>query len=84
MTEAIIVALITGCLSVLGVVVTQVFTTKRSNQSINTSLAVMETEVKELTREVRLHNSFAERIPTLETKIDMLDKRVSKIESKKN
>lgn len=55
MAESIIVAIITGVLTLVGVLI-----------SNSKSQAVMETKVNELTREVREHNNFAKRMPVVE------------------
>ena len=70
MTEAIIVALITGGLSLVGVVVTCLATAKKSEKQLEVSQAVMRTEITELTREVREHNNFAKRMPVVEAEIE--------------
>lgn len=69
MTEAILVALITGGMSLIGVVVTCLATAKKNEKTIEISQAVMRTEITELTREVREHNNFAKRMPVVETEI---------------
>jgi hypothetical protein len=69
MSEAIIVALITGGMSLAGVVVTCLATAKKTEKSMEISQAVMKTEIKELTREVRAHNDFATRVPKLEADV---------------
>lgn len=71
MTEAIVVAIITGLLTLAGVIV-----------SNNKSQAVTETKLEELTREVREHNNFARRIPVVEEQIRSIDRRVEAIENK--
>ena len=70
MTEAIIVALITGGLSLAGVVVTCIATAKKNEKTLEVSQAVMKTEIAELTREVRAHNDFATRVPKLEADME--------------
>lgn len=69
MSEAITVALITGGMSLVGVVVTCLATAKKSEKAIEVSQAVMKTEIAELTREVRAHNDFATRVPKLEVEV---------------
>ncbi len=69
MTEAIIVALITGGLSLAGVVITCIATAKKSEKNQEIAQAVMKTELAELTREVRSHNNFAQRMPVVEQQI---------------
>ena len=81
MSEAIIVALITGGLSLAGVVVTCLATAKKSEKAAAVAQAITDTKIDELTREVRAHNGVAERIPVLENKAKALEHRVSKLES---
>lgn len=69
MNESIVVALITGGMSLIGVVVTCLATAKKSEKAIEVSQAVMKTEIAELTREVRAHNDFATRVPKLEVEV---------------
>ena len=45
--------------------------------------AVTDTKLEELTREVRLHNNYAERIPVLEEQNKALNKRVTNLEQRK-
>lgn len=80
MSEAIVVALITGGLSLAGVIVTCVVTSKNSEKKQEIALAVMKTEITELTREVREHNNFAVRVPAMEQRVISLEKRVGNLE----
>ncbi len=80
MTEAILVALITGGLSLLGVVFTNLAATKKTEASIQTSQAVTETKLEELAREVRLHNNFARRMPVVEEQIKVINHRLADLE----
>ena len=80
MTEAIIVALITGGMSLVGVVVTCLATAKNTEKKQEIAQAVMKTELAELTREVREHNNFAQRMPVVEQEIRSIDRRVSDLE----
>ena len=66
MTEAIIVALITGGLSLLGVLITSSKTARDVAAKLDKRQAVTDTKLEELTREVREHNNFARRVPVLE------------------
>lgn len=79
MTEAIIVALITGGLSLVGVVVTCLATAKKSEKQLEVSQAVMRTEITELTREVREHNNFAKRMPVVETEIENIYEAITEL-----
>lgn len=83
MSEAIIVALITGVLGLLGTV----YANNRTAQSMDTKLdkqqAVTETKLEELTREVRAHNNFAQRVPVLEEQIKVANHRIEDLEKEK-
>lgn len=80
MSEAITVALITGGLSLAGVVITCLATAKKTEKTTAVALAVMDTKITELTRETREHNNFANRMPALEQRVDFLEGRVDKLE----
>lgn len=80
MTEAIIVALITGGLSILGVIITSRQTSKDMESKLEKQQAVTETKLEELTREVRLHNNFAQRVPVLEEQIKVANHRIEDLE----
>lgn len=67
MSEAIVVALITGAITLLGVLISN---GKRQ--------AIIETKIEELTREVRKHNGFAERIPVVENNIKHIENDIKK------
>lgn len=80
MSESIIVALITGGLSLLGVVVTSRRNAAEIDHKLDKQQAVTETKLEELTREVRLHNGFAQRVPVLEEQIKVANHRISDLE----
>lgn len=80
MSEAVLTALITGGLSVLGVVITNLAANRKMQYEIKQNQAVTETKIEELTREVREHNNFAHRIPVLENKVKVADHRLDDIE----
>ena len=80
MSEAIVVALITGGLSLAGVVITCLATAKKTEKAAAVAQAVTDTKLEELTREVREHNHFALRMPTLEQKVTDVERRVGVLE----
>ena len=80
--DAIIVALITGGCSVVGVVITTLATSRRTEQRMVTAQAVTDTKLEELTREVRAHNNFAQRIPVLEEQMRVVNHRITDLENK--
>ena len=65
----IIVALITGGITLVGVLI--------SNQK---SQAVTDTKLEELTREVREHNGFAQKIPVMQEQIRIINYRCEDLE----
>jgi TolA-binding protein len=87
MSEAIIVAIITGGLSLIGVIVSNNRTAQSMDKSMDAKLdkqqAVTETKLEELTREVRAHNNFAQRVPVLEEQIKVANHRIEDLEKEK-
>ena len=81
MTEAIIVALITGGLSLLGVLITSSKTARDVAAKLDKRQAVTDTKLEELTREVREHNNFARRVPVLEEQIKVANHRIANLEN---
>jgi hypothetical protein len=79
--DAIIVALITGGLSLVGVILTNMASNRKVEASLKTSQAVTDTKIEELTREVREHNNFAKRMPVVEEKIKVINHRIDDLES---
>lgn len=69
MPETIITALITGAVTLMGVLI-----------SNSKSQAVTDTKLEELTREVREHNNFAKRMPVVEEQIKVINHRIEDLE----
>lgn len=80
MSDSIIVALITGGLSLAGVVFTCLATAKKTEKATAVAQAVTDTKIDELTREVRLHNGFAEKIPVIQEQIKVINHRIDDLE----
>ena len=80
MEDTIIVAIITGGLSLVGVVISSIASTRRMDSNLKTSQTVTETKIDELTREVREHNNFARRMPVVEEQIKVINHRVADLE----
>lgn len=80
MTEAIVVALITGGLALIGVIITSLTTAKKNEKTIEISQAITNTKIEELTREVREHNGFARRMPVVEEQIASIKRRLDDLE----
>ena len=103
MSEIILPSLITGGLALIGVIITNIFTSSNNNKKIiqenakiisdiqqeNTKVindikleitsyhSSTDEKIRELTREVREHNNFAQRMPAVEEKIDNLKEKVN-------
>ena len=71
MSTEIIVALITGGVTLAGVLA-----------SNSRAQAVTDTKIDELTREVREHNNFARRMPVVEEQIKVINHRLDDLEDK--
>ena len=69
MAENLITAIISGSLTLLGVLV-----------SNNKTQAVNATKIDELTRAVREHNNFARRMPVVEEQIKVINHRIGDLE----
>ena len=95
MTEAVIVAIVTGVLAIVG----NIILTHQSNEKVLFELekrseisdaklegqidkmkGVWEVKLSTLTEAVNKHNGFAERIPVLEEKIKVMNSRISDLE----
>ena len=72
MTVAIVAALITGGLSLAGVIVTGLLTARKNENDLKIAQAITDTKLDELTREVREHNNFARRMPVVEAQIQAI------------
>ena len=80
MPTEIIVALITGALTLTGVLISNRAAAARTEESFHTAQAVMDTKIEILTREVREHNGFAQRLPRVEEQIRVANHRISDLE----
>lgn len=94
MSDAIIVALITGGLSLVGIIITSVRSNQQlfakldkqselSDAKLDKEIAVVKAQITTLSEEVRKHNAFAERIPILEEKAKSSDRRLTDLEHHK-
>lgn len=83
MSEAIIVAIITGGLSLIGVIVSNNRIAQSMDAKLDKQQAVTETKLEELTREVRAHNNFAQRVPVLEEQMKVANHRITDLEKER-
>lgn len=95
MSESIIVALASGGLSIIGTIITVMAANKATinaldkksdlsdaklDAKLSQHMAVTDTKLEELTREVRKHNNFAERVPVIEEQIKVANHRIADLE----
>jgi len=81
MSEAVVIALITSLIPLIGTVLTVLFSAQKTDEKMRLQLAVFEAKLEELTREVRAHNNFAQRLPVVEEQIKSIDKRLNALEN---
>ena len=72
-------AIITGVLSLVGVIITNVSSNRKIENQLEVHQAVTETKLESLTDEVRKHNNFASRIPVIEKDIEYLKDEVAEL-----
>lgn len=80
MSDAILVAIITGGLSLLGIIYSSGKSANKVDAKLDKQQAVIETKLNELTREVREHNNFARRVPVVEEQIKVINDRIKDLE----
>lgn len=88
MSTEISVALITGAVSILtslitltGVVISNSRSKRDMQQRLEIAQAVTDTKIDELTREVRQHNNFAQRVPVVEEQLKVVNHRIKDLEA---
>lgn len=82
MSEGIIIALITGAVTLLTGLLSSFIASKKALSCVEKAQAVTDTKLEELTREVREHNNFAKRMPVVEEQIKVINHRIKNIEEK--
>lgn len=86
MTEAIISAagaVVVGLLSLAGVAITNHRANERMRGEAETAQALANERITELTREVRMHNNFAQRVPILEEQMKAANRRLKNLEEER-
>ena len=78
--ESIIVSIVTGICSILGVIIAASASSRKLQQQLEISQAVMNTKLEALTSEVRAHNNFAQRMPVVEEQIKVINHRLEDLE----
>ena len=79
--ESIIIAVITGGLSLLGIIYSSDKSASKVDAKLDKQQAIIETNMDKLTREVREHNNFARRMPVVEEQIKVINHLIEDLEN---
>ena len=80
MNATVLASLITGLLSLAGVMLSNLLSDRRRDNALRTAQAVTDEQLRQLTREVREHNNFARRMPVVEEQIKVINHRLEDLE----
>ena len=80
MNATVLASLITGLLSLAGVMLSNLLSDRRRETALRTAQAVTDEQLRQLTREVREHNNFARRVPVMEEQIKVINHRIADLE----
>lgn len=80
MDSAIIVALITGGMTLMGTIITYRQQSNKIDHKLEMQQALTTQKIDDLTREVREHNNFARRVPVIEEQVRVANHRISDLE----
>ena len=84
LSEAIVVAIITGFFSLAGSIVAIVSTTRRQAMEMDKKLAVMESKMDDMKEDIKSHNNYAqmfsENIPAIKQHMTDVDRRLGELE----
>ena len=72
--------MLVGALALIGVIITNNRANNKMQNKITTAQAVTDERISELTREVRVHNNFARRVPVIEEQIKVANHRLADLE----
>ena len=85
--ETIIAAAVSGAAGIICSVLAATSSNAKHAAELEARLekwkAVTDTQLSELTREVRRHNNFAERMPVIEERVKVINHRISDLEDAK-
>lgn len=80
MNATVLASLITGLLSLAGVMLSNLLSDRRRENALRAAQAVTDEQLRQLTREVREHNNFARRMPVVEEQIKVINHRLEDLE----
>lgn len=79
--ESIIVALITGGMTLIGVIITNMQSNSKIEQQIVTAQAVTDVKIDNLREEVQKHNNFGSKIPVIEQRLDQVEQDIKDLKN---
>lgn len=74
--ESILVAIITGGLALIGVIITNMSSNRKIEQQLQTAQAVTDVKIDNLREEVKKHNDFASKIPVIEQRLTQVEEDI--------
>lgn len=80
MTDAVLVAVITGILTLAGTIITVVAGNRKVNEALKISQAVMDTKLDKLTEEVEKIGDLTRDIPVMKEQIKVINHRIDDLE----
>lgn len=80
--DNILGAVITGVLTLAGVIITTVSSNRKIENQLVTAQAVTDTKIDNLAEEVRKHNDFAIKIPVIQEQMKVVNHRIDDLEKK--
>jgi uncharacterized membrane-anchored protein YhcB (DUF1043 family) len=84
MSDAVLVALITGGISLLGSVLTIILSSRKQQSELDKAMAVMQTEMATMKEDIKSHNRYAqlfsENIPAIKQHMTDTDRRLETLE----
>ena len=84
MSDAVLVALITGGISLFGSVLTIIYTSRKQQAELEKAMAVMQTEMSVMKEDIKSHNQYAkmfsENIPAIKQHMTDVDRRLEMME----
>jgi len=84
MSDAVLAAIITGLIALIGTIITNLTQSSKTRTEMRVALAEMRKDVQYLSSETAKHNNFAQRMPAVEEQIKAISHRVDGLERKEN
>lgn len=76
--DSILSSAITGILALVGVIITNMESSKKIDITLEKNQAITDCKLEELTSEVHKHNTYIEKIPVMEEKIRNIENKIER------